>query len=72
MAFSPNNKMLATGGQEMLCIWQLCNDLEGQIQPLKYFQKPPHFFSSKMSGGVGTTVQASNNMSRDNFQSEFS
>lgn len=53
----------------------LSNDLTGSIVPLKYYQKPPHFFQSKISGGVGTTIGAgiaSNNMSRDNFQSEFS
>lgn len=69
MAFSPNNKFLATGGRDTLSIWKVKNDLSGQSSPVRFFRKPAVFFQSKISGGVGTTM---NNMSRDNFQSEFS
>ena len=39
MSFSPDNKMLATGGQDTLCIWQLNNDSQSQT-PFKFYHKP--------------------------------
>jgi WD40 repeat protein len=69
VAFSPNNKYLATGGQDSLCIWRVRGGVDGSGLLLRHFHKPALFFQSKISGGVGTTM---NNMSRDSFQSEFS
>ena len=68
LAFSPNNKMIASGGQHLLCVWQ-CE--AHSVQLLRVFQKPPtHVFNSKMSGGVGTTTAGAG--AQPCFEFEFS
>ncbi len=54
MAFSPNNRMIASGGHNTLSILTIDFERGGAPMLLKQYQKPGHFYSK--SSGSGTTL----------------